>query len=48
MANNVLMSFLLPESLLNDLRAAAEENCLSVSAQIRTLIVEYLREHKKS
>ena len=43
---NVLMSFLLPESLLNELRAVAEKNCLSVSAQLRTLIVNYLKEQK--
>lgn len=45
---NVLMSFLLPESLLNELRAVAEKNCLSVSAQLRTLIVNYLKEQKDS
>lgn len=45
---NVLTSFLIPDYLLDELKVVAEKNCLSVSAQLRTLIVNYLKEQKES
>lgn len=45
---NILYSFQLPEELINQLKEIAKENCLSVSAQLRTIILNYIKEYKKS
>lgn len=45
---NILYSFQLPEELINQLREIAKENCLSVSAQLRTIILNYIKEYEES
>lgn len=45
---NILYSFMLPEELINKVRELAKENCISASAQLRLMILHYLKEQDKN
>lgn len=46
MKDDRLISMKMPENMIGDLKKLAEYNGLSMSAQVRTIVVEYLRTHK--
>lgn len=45
---NKLVNFQLPEELIEKFKEAADKNCLSMSAQLRILILKFLDEYKEN
>ena len=44
---NKLVNFQLPEELIKKFKEVADKNCLSMSAQLRILILKFLDEYKE-
>ena len=45
---NKMFNFQLPEELIEKFKEVADKNCLSMSAQLRILILKFLEEYKES
>lgn len=45
---NKMFNFQLPEELVKKFKEVADKNCLSMSAQLRILILKFLDEYKES
>ena len=46
MKNDKLISMNMPEDMIQQLKKLADYNGLTMSSQIRMIVLEYLREHK--
>lgn len=45
---NKMFNFQLPEELIESFKEVANKNCLSMSAQLRILILKFLDEYKEN
>ncbi len=44
--SNKIFNFQLPEELMQEFKKIADRNCLSMSAQLRTLLIKFIKENK--
>lgn len=45
---NKMFNFQLPEELIKEFKEIADKNCLSMSAQLRLILIKFIKENKDS
>lgn len=45
--SNKIFNFQLPEELIKEFKKIADRNCLSMSAQLRTILIKFIKENKE-